>query len=275
MLQITSGKLFAKEPERSNPLRGVLYTNLQVYGRDSVETAVGRLLPTSNVLGIQPIIYELAELFEDTPEAGTVVSHGADPYLEEFADIVSFALNVTCTPDRETAIRLTSGKTGPLVSSPQNQLVQRVFDRQVWCRDEDCARLVKIVSGLIGLERKTHLSALKAIRTYTTGVSRIADDFETAYALIVASIESLAQEYDGYRATWSEYEQSKRSRIDHALRDADENTARLVRDAILENEHVSLARRFVSFALDHVSPAFFRAEAAEQSNEVEPIIWTG
>ena len=268
MLQIASGKLFTGEQERSNQLRGVLYTNLQVYGRDSIDTAAGRLLPTSNVIGIQPLIYELTELIEDPIEVGAVVSHGVNPYLDEFADVVSFALNVTCTPNRDLALRLTSGSRGPLVNAPQNQLVQRMFDNQVWCRDDDCARLVNIVSGLIGLERKTHLSALKAIRTYTTGVYRIADDFEIAYALIVASIESLAQDFDGYRAEWKDYEESRRSRIDHALKGTEDETARQVRDAILENEHVSLARRFVDFSLDHVNPSFFREEAAEQKNPV-------
>ena len=49
MLQIASGKLFAKEPAQRNELRGVLYTNLQLYGREPIETAAGWLLPTSGL----------------------------------------------------------------------------------------------------------------------------------------------------------------------------------------------------------------------------------
>ncbi len=268
MLQIASGKLFSGEPERSNELRGVLHTNLQMYGRGPIETAAGRLLPTSNLQGRQPLVYEMTELIEDPQVPGGVVSHGIDSYLNEFADIVSFALNVTCTPDPNLAFRLISGTPGPLVNVPRRQLVQRVFDDQVWCRDEDCARLVRIVDGLMGLERQFHQAAMKAIRTYVISLHRLADDLEVSYTLLVASIESLAQEFDGYQATWTDYEESKRKRIDQALQGADEEIAKRLRDAILEIENVSLARRFINFSIDHVTPAFFREEANGLSNPV-------
>ena len=45
MLQIASGKLFANKPAQRNELRGVVYTNLQLYGREPIETVAGRLLP--------------------------------------------------------------------------------------------------------------------------------------------------------------------------------------------------------------------------------------
>ena len=34
-----------KEPAQSNSLRGVVYTNLQLYNREPIVTAAGRLLP--------------------------------------------------------------------------------------------------------------------------------------------------------------------------------------------------------------------------------------
>ena len=47
MLQIASGKLFTQKPAQSNELRGIVHTNLQLYNREPIETAAGRLLPTS------------------------------------------------------------------------------------------------------------------------------------------------------------------------------------------------------------------------------------
>ena len=104
---------------------------------------------------------------------------------------------------------------------------------------------------------------MKAIHTYVTGLHRITEDFETAYTLLVASIESLTQGFDGYRAEWTDYDEQKRNRVDQALANADEVTAERVRNAILENEHIALTRRFCSFALEHVGPSFFREEAAD------------
>ena len=94
MLQIASGKLFSKEPGQRNELRGVVYTNLQLYGREPIETAAGRLLPTSNLGVPNSAVYELTELIEDPPVRGAMASHGIDPYMSDFADIVSFVMNV-------------------------------------------------------------------------------------------------------------------------------------------------------------------------------------
>ena len=102
---------------------------------------------------------------------------------------------------------------------------------------------------------------MNAVRTYVTGMQRIADDFELAYTLLVASIESLAQDFDGHRATWSDYDQTKRKAIDTALSSADENIADQVRNAILQNEHTSLGKRFKEFAIAHIDPSYYRKEA--------------
>ena len=101
MLQIASGKLFQQAPGQQNELRGVLHTNLRLTGSDPIVTAAGRLLPTHSIHNTRTLVYELTELIEDSPRAGSVASHGMDPYLNEFAAIVSFGLNVTCTSDPE------------------------------------------------------------------------------------------------------------------------------------------------------------------------------
>ena len=53
----------------------------------------------------------------------------------------------------------------------------------------------------------------------------------------------------------------KGERIDSALEHADEITACKVRNALLETEHVSLARRFREFSISHVKGTYFRDEA--------------
>ncbi len=220
MLQIASGKLFAKEPAQRNKLRGVLYTNLQLYDREPIETVAGRLLPTSS-LGMQnSAVYEITELIEDPPVPGAVASHGVDPYMTDFADIVSFVLNVTCTPDAEVTRRLTDGRHSSQATVPPGSLVRRVFDEQVQCQDEDAARLVEVVGNLIGLKRKNYLAAMRAIRTYARGLRRLGDDPELTYTLLVASVESLMQGFRSGRPKWVDYPEDKRRRIDTALEGA-------------------------------------------------------
>ena len=266
MLQIASGKLFTKEPAQRNELRGVVYTNLQLSVKEPIETAAGRLLPTSNLGVANSAVYELTELIEDPPAPGAVASHGIDPYMSDFADIVSFVLNVTCTPDAEVTSRLTGGRHSSQAAVPPSNLVRRVFDKQVWCQDEDAVRLVEVVKDLIGLERKNYLAALRAIRTYARGLRRLADDPELTYTLLVASVESLMQGFRGGCLEWEDYPQEKRRRIDTALEGAGDQTKGQVRQALLEIEHVAARRRYLDFVLFHLKPSFFREEASGQEN---------
>ena len=84
MLQIASGRLLSRPAARRNELRGVLYTNLQFFGRPAIETAAGRLLSTQSISSRGTVVYEIPELIEDEPQAGGLVSHRADPYLNDF-----------------------------------------------------------------------------------------------------------------------------------------------------------------------------------------------
>ena len=261
MLQIASGKLFQQKPGRSNELRGIVYTNLILY-KKPIETIAGRLLPTSALQHDKMLIYEFTELIEESPGDGVITSHGIDPYLKDFAALVSFALNVTCTPDLEVTRRLTGHRPSPAVHVVPSQLIRRVFDDEIRCRDTDATQLESVVSDLIGLKRKNYLAAMRAIRTYVTGLHRVAENLEVAYTLLVASIESLAQTHNAPQVDWKDYDENKRKTIDEALCNADQTTAEQVRKALLKIDLPSLRRKFSNFTLDHLQPSFFREEAA-------------
>ena len=119
---------------------------------------------------------------------------------------------------------------------------------------------------LVGLQRARFEAAMRAIRQYITGLHRIADNLSLAYTQLVMSVESLALEFEGHVAEWSDYEHRKRERIDTALQHASTETVQKVREAVLANEHVAVSRRFRDFAISHVAPSFFRAEAAQTSS---------
>ena len=262
MLQIASGKLYASGPSRSNDLRSVAYTNLQLINRDPIETAAGRIVPTSTLSRSNPFVLEFTEKLEGLEAAGAVVSHGIEPYLEDFSDVLSFASNVTCTPDQELAQRLTSDRPGSLAKVHPQKLIRRVFDASVWCHDDDEDYLVSFVEDLIGLERKYFLAAMQSIRTYVTGIRRLVDDPELTYTLLVASIESLSHRFDGHIPVWEDYDEGKRRKIDRALEHTDSGTKERVRQAILDIEHVAVKKRFVAFALAYLQPSYFREEAS-------------
>ncbi len=208
------------------------------------------------------LVYEFTELIEQAPQVGVITSHGIDPYLKDFAAIVSFALNVTCTRSHDLTSRLTSAQASPTSTVSPRKLVRHIFDAHVVCGDRDADRLVDLVRDLIGLQRKSYLAAIRAIRTYVTGLHRVADDLELAYTLLVASVESLAQGFGAQPPEWQDYDEIKRTAIDNALVSADNETANAVRDVLLDHEHIALSRRFREFTTQHLKSSFFREEAA-------------
>jgi len=113
----------------------------------------------------------------------------------------------------------------------------------------------------MALDRESYEGVIRAIRRYVIGTHRISDDVNLAYALFVMSIESLAQNFDEFEPAWDDYDMRKRKLIDDALDEAPQKIAENVRNAVLNNEHVAIARRFREFTLDNISNGFFRDEA--------------
>lgn len=272
MLQISAGKFFQTSKLHETPYRGVYYTNYRVFDDAKIETPVGVLLPSTVGSGPATLTYEVVERIEahpNSPVSGEIISTGGDMVVNDFAAVISFALNVTCTPNLDLTRRLLA-PSGPSLGNahvPQ-KFIPRVFDTSVLFAAGDNEKLSGFIKDLIALERKHYEGAMRAIRRYVTGAHRIADDVNLAYALFVMAIESLAQEFDGHVAEWSDYDHTKRARIDAALSDATDDTAENVRQAILQNEHVALARRFRSFTLAHVASSYFRREVAQAQGAI-------
>ena len=265
MLQISTGKFFKGEAHET--LRRVIYyTNYQVLREDQrIETPAGSLQPAIGTHGLGAFIGEIIERIEKLPGgpyAGEVIATGGDTLVNDFAAVVSFALNVTCTNDLDLARRLVANERPSLGTDlvPQ-KYIPRMFDRAVRWMPDDAKDLNCFVSNLMALDRKSYEGAMRAIRRYVIGAHRISDDVNLAYALFVMSIESLAQKFDGFEPAWDDYDLAKRRRIDGALGEVHETVANNVRTAVLANEHVAIARRFREFALANVGPSFFREEA--------------
>ena len=265
MLQIITGKFFRSEEMYKTQQRGVLYSNYQMRHLEKIETAVGTLLTTTTWDDVSSLVYEVEEKLEKYHKDGSragLMAVGLDYLLEDFSAVVSFALNVTCTPDLSLTYRLTQAQH-PSLNIPKlpKEYVGRVFDKQITAASDDVSRLMDFVNNLVGLNRKTYKAVIRAIRRYVSGLHRISDELDLAYTLLVASIESLAQDFSTFTPTWENYEEKKRKNLDKALDGASEEIVQRVRNTILDQEHVALRKRFQEFSLAHVGSSFFREEA--------------
>jgi hypothetical protein len=266
MLQIITEKFFPPGERYETLHRAIFYTNYRVMRGENITTPVGSLLPATGLQSLATLTCEMLEKQEkypDGPKPGVFVATTGDDLLNDFAAVISFFLNVTCTPDPDLTRRLLLAERPSLgIEAVPSRFIRRMFDKEVHAKDGEAAALAAFITQLIGLEREAFVGAMRAIRQFVIGSHRLADDLNLAYTLFVTSIESLAQGFDGHVAEWSDYDPRKRNKIDQALKNASEDVAAGVRDAVLSNEHVALARRFRDFAMANVAPSFFREEAA-------------
>ena len=259
MLQINSGKLFKREVGRTNHLRGVLYSNLELrYGYDVV-TAAGTLRQTDGPRGSRAIVFEIDERIE-APEDGPefLISHTIAPYLADFSALATFGLKALVSPDPGLVERLASPDPGLASYHPPRQFVRRYFDERIPMQHADVAPFAALVDQLIALDRRTFLGSMRAIRTFVAGLHRMRDDLGLAYTLLVSAVESLAQDFDGHQTRWEDVDERRRRPVDAALKRASRTTTANVREAIRATEHSSLARRYRAFVLSPVDADYFR-----------------
>ena len=272
MLQITTGKLFERGTGIENSLRGILYTNIRFeYGNEtSISGPMYGSLKQSSELSISPnvLIYEFTERIQAAPGPAVILSHGADSYVQDMAMVLSLVFDCTCSPDIDLVRRLINGQRGTATGEAPNAMIRRTFDKEIFLQSSDSVEFSAFVEHLLGLRRKTYLGVMRAIRTYVTGIHRIADDFELAYTLMVAAAESLTQDFDGYTSDWESVSEQKRIPIEKALVGATDEIADRVRTAIVEIEHAALGRRFQEFVATHVSPEYF--EGPFQAHSLPP-----
>lgn len=259
MLQINTGKLFTRGIGRTNHLRGVLYSNVHLPRDEAVITRAGTLLDTHSLRSNRPLVYEIDENIENGAEGpGVLVSHGVEPFLIDFAAVASFAFDAIVTPDAALVERLLSEKPNLASYVPPKEFLSRTFTKDIWLKPEETKEFVDFIETLLGLDRQTFNAAMRAIRTYVSGVYRLLDDLGVAYTLMVSAVESLTQDFDGYSTTWHDIDERKRGPVDAALRRASPRTSQMVRDAIAASEHASLGRRFRAFVKAHIGRDYFR-----------------
>ena len=262
---MASGKLFRAAPALTNELRGVLHTNLDLCG--PLQTNAGRLVPTDN-LWTRALVYEMHERMEHPPAAGVLASRGIDPYLADFAAVTAFGLNAVCTPDPDLKRRMLIGPPSPTTGAMPKKFAPTTFSERVDCGPSQARRFADFVDQLMGLRRKVFLNAMRAIRTYVTGMSRLGDDPDAAYTLLLSSPEPLLRHFDVEDPTWNDYPENRRRRIDRALRNANERTRGDVQEALLGLDKNAVTRRLRLFVDAHLDASFFRGEA---SGAVSPV----
>ncbi len=271
MLQIATGKLFKGGTLRVNNLTGTLFSNaMRLF--DPVVTEAGTLKWTDALRDRTPsLICQIAEAIEgDEARPGVVMSYGIDSYQQDLAALMTFHLQIVCSPDLALVERLSSGRRGLATLAPPNQLVRRIFDSQINLLPAEAQAFAAFVRQLIGVPRDEFKLVMQAIRTVVTGLHRMGDDLEIAYTLMVAATESLAAGLGEHETRWEDVSEEKRHLIETALatHGASVEISDGVKAAIAQTEHVLKRQKFRAFVLKTLPASFFAEEAVGQRSPV-------
>ncbi|PHN42206.1 hypothetical protein [Pseudomonas sp. ICMP 564] len=269
MLQAATGKLFTnRENPRRQDLKGVIYSNLDLGAFDRFSTRVGTLVNLESSRTPAALGYEMTEYMEAAdPAPGVLVSRAMAAYIDDFADIASFSLQVIISPDVHIAERLLHQRHRPGDRSPSERLA-RFYDESVRVTESELLAFEQFADQLIDLPRANYLAVIQAIRTYVAAAHRVSDDLNLAYTLLVMCVESLAQKFDGHEPKWADIPDQKRAGVDEALIGVGEEDSQKVRDAVLEVIHPRLGFRFVQFILAHLPADYFSAQADAQKHPI-------
>lgn len=180
MLQINTGKNFRSDVVRTNRLRGVLFGNVRMPDDGRFETEAGTLLSADGAARPRALVYEIKERLEGPIRSGAIASHTVTPFLAEFATVASFTLKATLAPDDATVTRMTAGRANAMLPAQPSAYVRRWFDQLVRIDQADGELLGSVVRDLVGLERVRFRAAMQAIRTFMSGLARLADDLDAA-----------------------------------------------------------------------------------------------
>lgn len=259
MLQINTGKLFARGVGRTNALRGVLYSNLRLAYEHDLITAAGTLRETDGARGSRAIVFEIEERIEAQEIGpGVLHSHTVAPFLEDFSCVATFGLRGIVSSSPVTIERLLSNKSSPRYLAPPGQFIRRYFDDEIYVHSHEFEPFALFVEDLLALDRKSFLAAMRAIRTFVSALHRLTEDVSLAYALMVSAVESLAQGFDGHEPTWSNVNERLRKPLDIVLVNAPTDLAEGIRNSVSAFEHQSIKRRYRAFALKQINSAYFR-----------------
>lgn len=274
MLQIATGMYFRKGvPIRETTHRAAFYTNAGTLRAETVELPIGKFSFASGIAPITAVMVEVIDRMETEQPDGTpefIVSSGGKELLADAATVFAFALNVSCARSLSLLERNVPRVLDATPSQAPSNTLRRTFDPQVFLTDSSFDEVRRFSKKLLSLDRADFEAAMRSIRKVTDATLFISEDPSLSYTLFVSALESLAQQAtsaEEYRS-WETYDHKKRAIIEPTLKGLERESAARIREAILEADQLSLGRRFRIFALEHVTPSFYRAEARDSTRPI-------
>ncbi|MBW4490684.1 MAG: hypothetical protein KME12_23160 [Trichocoleus desertorum ATA4-8-CV12] len=123
---------------------------------------------------------------------------------------------------------------------------------------------------VLSLPRQKYRALCQALAAYERALHVLSSDPALSYSLLVFVIEAMANSQAEYHATWNDVRGEPRRRFDTLFEDerissVDSSWTEDLRNVLVDVLHPGATRRFVRFALDHISTDLYDASHSTSS----------
>lgn len=270
MLQIISKKFFrSDDPDAyfETDRKAIIYSNLDTF--NNIETSIANLERIESYKGITTYLMTYKNRIEKQNSTSQLVAVGDNEIVNDFLCCCTFWFNSVFSSEKFFVEKLTrTEKEGIADSEIPNKILPKFFSLRQNTNIAEISSFKNFMDDLIGLKRDKYIEVMKVLRQYQDAAYTINSNLELSYTMFVASIESLAQKFDGFESEWSDCPEKMVKKFDILFEELPEDKAESIKSILIEETHNKLARRFEAFCLKYINSDFFRGNAIGIQNPI-------
>lgn len=257
MLQISTGKFFVSDDLYIHDGKGILYTNYS--WMDPIDTCIGKIEPVDYHGNIKSYVFSYQNRME---KDGLLVRTGDHEIIEQFKLIFSYFFKCFSDPDRNT-VEMNCRKTKRNMNDQflPYEFASRIFEPKIDGSELEVKEFNVFLEKMIGLERRKYKKLIQCLEAYNNSLLALNYNFELAYSLLIYCLESLSQSFDNYEPEWEDYNPRIRAKLDTILYELEEGKSGDIKNILLEDSHLKLQKRLISFVSSYINDDFFINEA--------------
>lgn len=262
MLQIISGKFYGSNERYSTLSRGILYSNF-AWG-NTIETKVVKIDPVEVYGPISSyLITYNNEIEKESHFTGlSLVKVGDYEIIKQFKLLSSFGLRAYFDNENTTVrVLCRKEKLHNRDDVIPSTFTRRFLDNGIMGTQKDVDIFVEFFNKAIGLKRETYKKIISCISAFDTALRVLDQDISLAYSIMIYSLETLSQSFDGYHATWADYDQNQRIKLEKCFEGLSPEQASEIKNILITDAHLKLSKRFVEFTKKFITDDFYIEEA--------------
>jgi len=254
MLQIITGNFFKSKDCYIHDGKGVLYSNA-LYNVP-IKTSIGILEPMAESGDIATYVFSYKNQIE---KGGIIIRTGDSEIIEQFKLICSFGLQSYFSEYREQVIKIC--RPSNLYKSnyfPQSSIIPDFVNYKKNLEEYEVEKFRSLISKILELDRFSYKKILSALKNLSDSIDVLEYNIDIAYSILVYCLESLAQSFVAYRASWKDWDQSTRNELEKIFLELDKDKTESIKNILIKDKQFKLQQRFIGFVCANLNDIYFQ-----------------